>query len=79
MYTANVAGEVFEYKDINELDAYNIAIQVLQEMEAETFYNPEGFKKRDGFSSLYNLLIYKTCAVAERIYEASNIKRQMED
>ena len=69
MYTANVAGEVFEYEDINELDAYNIAIQVLQEMEAETFYDPEGFKKQGGFSSLYNLLIYKVLGTAERIKE----------
>ena len=30
MYTANVAGQMFEYQDINEQDAYNIAIQVLQ-------------------------------------------------
>ena len=69
MYIANVAGEVFEYEDINELDAYNIAIQVLQEMEAETFYNPEGFKKQGDFSSLYNLLIYKVLGTAERIKE----------
>lgn len=70
MYTANVAGQVFEYQDIYEQDAYNIAIQVLQEMEAETFYNPEGFKKQGGFSSLYNLLIYKVLGTAERIKEA---------
>lgn len=69
MYTASVAGKVFEYQDINEADAYNIAIQVLQEMEAETFYNPEGFKEQDGFSSLYNLLIYKILGTAERIKE----------
>lgn len=69
MYVANVAGEVFEYQDINEMDAYSIAIQVLQEMEAETFYNSEGFKKQDGFSNLYNLLIYKVLGTAERIKE----------
>lgn len=70
MYVANVAGQVFEYPDINEADAYNIAIQVLQEMEAETFYNPEGFKKQDGgFSNLYNLLIYKVLGTAERVKE----------
>lgn len=69
MYTANVAGQVFEYQDINELDAYNIAIQVLQEMEAETFYNPEGFQKQGNFSSVYNLLIYKVLGTAERIKE----------
>ena len=69
MYTANVAGEMFEYRDINELDAYNIAIQVLQEMEAETFYNPEGFKKQGNFSNIYNLLIYKVLGTAERIKE----------
>ena len=70
MYTVNVAGQMFEYQDICEQDAYNIAIQVLQEMEAETFYNPEGFKKQGGFSSLYNLLIYKVLGTAERIKEA---------
>ena len=69
MYVTNVAGQVFEYPDINEQDAYNIAIQVLQEMEAETFYNPEGFKKQGGFSMLYNLLIYKVLGTAERIKE----------
>lgn len=69
MYKASVAGEVFEYQDINEADAYNIAIQVLQEMEAETFYNPEGFKEQGGFSNLYNLLIYKVLGTAERIKE----------
>ena len=69
MYTTNVDGEVFEYPDINELDAYHIAIQVLHEMEAETFYNPEGFKEQGNFSSLYNLLIYKVLGTAERIKE----------
>ena len=69
MYTANVTGEVFEYRDIDESDAYNIAIQVLQEMEAETFYNPEGFKGQGNFSSLYDLLIYKVLGTAERIKE----------
>ena len=66
MYTTNVDGEVFEYQDINELDAYHIAIQVLHEMEAETFYNPEGFKN-EGFSEIYNLLIYKVLGTAERV------------
>lgn len=70
MYVTNVAGQVFEYPDINEADAYNIAIQVLQEIEAETFYNSEGFKKQGGFSNLYNLLIYKVLGTAERVKEA---------
>lgn len=70
MYKVNVAGQMFEYQDINEEDAYNIAIQVLQEMEAETFYNPKGFKKQGNFSSLYNLLIYKVLGTAERVKEA---------
>lgn len=68
MYVTNVAGQVFEYPDINEMDAYYIAIQVLQEMEAETFYNPNDFKN-DGFSKIYNLLIYKVLGTAERIKE----------
>jgi hypothetical protein len=54
MYTVNVGGEVGEY-NIGEEDAYHIAIQVLQEMERETFENPEMFKTYS-FSKLYNLL-----------------------
>ena len=68
MYTTNVAGDVRKYS-IAEEDAYHIAIQVLQEMEFETFQNPECFKKQSGFSMLYNLLIYKVRGVAERIKE----------
>lgn len=68
MYTTNVAGEVRKYS-VTEEDAYHIAIQVLQEMEFETFQNPEYFKKQSGFSMLYNLLIYKVRGIAERIKE----------
>jgi len=68
MYTTNVAGDVREYS-ITEEDAYHIAIQVLQEMEFETFQNPECFKKQGGFSMLYNLLIYKVRGTADRIRE----------
>lgn len=71
MYTTNVAGEVRKYS-ITEEDAYHITIQVLQEMEFETFQNPECFKKQGGFSMLYNLLIYKVCGTADRIKEVKN-------
>lgn len=74
MYTTSVAGEVRKY-DITEEDAYHIAIQVLQEMEFETFQNPEMFKTY-GFSKLYQLLIYKVCGTAERVYETKEVKNE---
>lgn len=74
MYTTSIGDGVREY-NINEEDAYRIAIQVLQEMEHETFEQPELFKTH-GFSSLYSLLIYKVCRTAERVYDVSGINKQ---
>lgn len=71
MYTTFSGSEIRQYSGIFEEDAYHIALQVLDEMQQETFNNPEAFKN-DGFSKLYNWLIYKVQATGERITEVKN-------
>lgn len=65
MYTANVFDEVREY-DINEEDAYYIALQVLKEMEYETIDNPQYFNlgKEGGFTRLYKYLVSRVLSTA---------------
>lgn len=68
MYTTNVFDEVREY-NINEEDAYYIALQVLKEMEYETIDNPQYFnlEKEDGFTRLYKYLISHVLSTAYMI------------
>ena len=68
MYTTNVLEEVREY-NINEEDAYYIALQVLKEMEYETIDNPQYFnlKEESGFTRLYKYLISHVLSTAYMI------------
>jgi len=70
MYTAFVNGVRYPYRDIDEGDAYNIALQVLYEMREETVSNPELFNKTDGFSEIYKTLIKSVEVTAVCIKEA---------
>lgn len=72
MFTVNVFDEVREY-NINEEDAYYIALQVLKEMEYETIDNPQYFnlKKEDGFTRLYKYLISRVLSTTYMVKRVS--------
>jgi len=68
MYNVFIAGVEYPYRDIDEGDAYRIAMQVLHEMREETVSNPEMFRTR-GFSDIYNALIRSVEVTASCIKE----------
>lgn len=69
MYEATFVGQVRTYKDINEMDAYFIAAQVLKEMRDEVYNNPDLFKTW-GFSDVYNALISRVIATSDCVLKA---------
>lgn len=72
MFTTNVFDEVREY-NINEEDAYYIALQVLKEMEYETIDNPQYFNLREegGFTRLYKYLVSRVLSTAYMVKRIS--------
>lgn len=67
MYVTKTYNETHEY-DINERDAYIIAMQVLKEMRDEAEANPDLFKNH-GFSDIYDTLIRNVIGTTDRIYK----------
>ena len=68
MYVTKAYNETHEY-DINERDAYIIAMQVLKEMRDEAEANPDLFKDH-GFSDIYDTLIRNVINTTGRVYKA---------